>query len=218
MRREIFYQGGFYHIYNRGVDKRTVFCDDKDYERFLLGLNVFNQVESVGNLRDYMRFQTSDVRSSGHRMSERKQLVEIIVYCLLPNHFHFILKQIEKDGVSKFMQKLSNGYTKYFNTKYHRSGVLFQGKYKVKHIDSDEYLLWLSAYINANAEIHKIKPANKHCWSSYSNYVFGKSDLVPVNTRIVMSNFSSGENYQNYLDKIIPVWQERKEIKEYIIE
>jgi len=77
-------------------------------------------------------------------------LVEIIVYCLNPNHYHIILRQVSEGGVSKFMLKLSSGYSSYFNKKNKRSGSLFQGRFKAVHIDSNEYLLYLSAYVNKN--------------------------------------------------------------------
>lgn len=81
-------------------------------------------------------------------------LVEIIAYCLNPNHYHLILKQVSERGIEKFMHKVSTGYTNYFNKKNERSGSLFQGPFKAIHVDSNEYLLYLSAYVNRNHFIH----------------------------------------------------------------
>ncbi len=203
----------YYHIYNRGVDKRRVFLDRRDYERFLLGVIIFNSADSVGSLRDFMRLhalQTSDVWNSRHRRSGSGELVKIIAYCLLPNHFHLILQQTEEKGISKFLQKLVMGYTKYFNTKYQRSGVLFQGKTKSKPVMTDEYLIWLSAYININAEIHKVAKVDKYRWSSWHAYKSSKQEGV-VETGVVLPHFKSRRAYLNYCRRLIPVWQKRKE-------
>ena len=159
MRKTAFANGEFYHIYNRGVDKCDVFVDDADYKRFLLSMNLLNDVENglMQRYRDLKRdglpkVQPSDIRRLD--LGKHDKLVEIICYCLNPNHYHMIVKQKENKGIEKFMQKLGTSYTMYFNKKYKRSGSLFQGKFKSIHIDSNEYLLHLSAYINQNNFIH----------------------------------------------------------------
>ncbi len=211
----IFDNSIYYHIYNRGVDKRRVFLNNKDFERFLLSMVEFNQVGLVGSLRDVLRFQSSDYWNSSSRRTGMDQnddkLVKIIAYCLLPNHFHLILQQLTEGGISKFLQKLMMGYTRYFNIRYNRSGVLFQGKTKSKPIDNDEYLIWLSAYINTNAEIHKIAKADKYRWSSWSYYTGQDRSYVPLDVSKVLAKFSSKKEYRKYCRKLIPVWQERKE-------
>ncbi len=172
MRKIEFANGEFYHIYNRGVDKREVFMDKIDYERFLKSMKEFNCIEPIGSLYEkYLQEKkwTSNVHY-GHSMSISSKLVEIICYCLNPNHYHLILKQLEEKGIEKFMQKVGNGYTKYFNNKYDRSGVLFQGAFKAIHIDSNEYLLYLSAYVNKNNFIHGYDNANWK-YSSLVEYI-----------------------------------------------
>ena len=132
----------FYHLYNRGVDKRKIFLEQRDLERFLAGMDQFNTLKSIGSL------------GRGHSVSTEPKLVKLIAYCLNQNHFHLILEQVANKGIERFMHKLGMGYAKYFNTKYKRSGALFQGKYQVRHVDSNEYLLHLSAYINLNDKAH----------------------------------------------------------------
>jgi len=165
MRKFEFQTGEFYHIYNRGVDKREVFLDKWDYVRFLKSLREFNN-DSIYEQRVYAR--NRELMGLSPEASGLSPLVEFITYCLNPNHFHFLLKQLRDNGIRIFMHKLGTGYTCYFNQKYNRSGSLFQGPFKAIHIKSDSYLLWLSGYINGNAEIHKIAKAENWVWGSYS--------------------------------------------------
>ena len=134
-------RGEIYHILNRGVDKRNIFTNQEEIGRFFECMLTFNSIELAGSL-----YEQSFVKEK----TKNKPLVKFIAYCLLPNHFHFILEQIEKDGISKFMKRLLGGYSWYFNKKHKRSGSLFQGPFKAKHIDSNKYLLHASAYVNLN--------------------------------------------------------------------
>jgi putative transposase len=143
-RRAIFAPGEFYHIYNRGTEKRKIFLNHRDYERFLTLLYLANGEHPV------------DVKRQGSALSELltrdrgKKLVDICAYCLMPNHFHLIIKEVEDGGISKFMQKLITGYTMYFNKTHERNGALFQGKFKSEHINEDRYMLYLIAYVHLN--------------------------------------------------------------------
>ena len=143
-----------YHIFNRGVEKRNVFLTDGDRWRFLQGLYLFNDESTstnllyrleqekgkmhFGTLRDYM----------AEKGVERKPLVRIMADCLRQNHFHLLLEEIQENGISRFMQKLGTGYTKYFNKKYERVGPLFQGPFKAVAIKKDTQLHYILAYIN----------------------------------------------------------------------
>jgi len=151
-----------FHCYNRGVDKRTVFADQQDYIYFLKMLRHFNTSEVVGNLR---------------LLETHKPInppVTILSYCLLPNHYHLILRcNDDTGGLSKYMQRLGGGYTMYFNQKNARSGSLFQGKFKAKHIDSDQYLKHILAYVYHNNIVHDIQDK-----SIYRNSLNTTDDLV----------------------------------------
>ena len=148
MRKVQFVAGEYYHIYNRGVDKRSIVCDHYDANRFVQCLDVFNDTELTGSLYE-LSFAVNKKKS-------KKKLVNIIAYCLNPNHFHLILEQVSPNGISKFMHRISGGYSWYFNNKYKRKGALFQGVFKAKHIADNDYLLHLSAYINLNGRVHKL--------------------------------------------------------------
>lgn len=218
MRKIAFANNEYYHIYNRGVDKREVFSCDLDYARFLDSLVEFNFVIPSGGLYEkYLQEKRTSNVHSRHLMSRNSKLVEIIAYCLNPNHYHLILKQIENKGIEKFMQKLGNGYSKYFNHKYKRSGVLFQGVFKSAHIDSNEYLLLLSAYVNANHEIHDYSEKD-WLYSSLLDYT-GKRDGKLCSKEMILGQFDSnfGE-YEKYVKNNTDYFREKKELEEYILE
>jgi putative transposase len=169
MRRIQFENECFYHVYNRGVDKRAVFNDKFDYLRFLESIREFNRLdpaESLERQRYLKRNPQPEAfqKASGCLLS---YLVEVICYVLMPNHYHLLLKQNTEKGISKFMQKLSMGYTNYFNLKNNRSGYLFQGTYKAIQIRTGDKLNQLSAYIHGNPEIHGIAKAENWIWSSF---------------------------------------------------
>ncbi|KKT39749.1 MAG: Transposase [Candidatus Giovannonibacteria bacterium GW2011_GWA2_44_13b] len=164
MRKVKFTDGEFYHIYNRGTDKRKIFVDENDLERFLQSLREFNNQKPIGSL-----FENSfrDKTKLGNPVTK---LVDIVCYCLNPNHFHLILKQRIDGGLSEFMHRLGSGYTRFFNIKYKRSGVLFQGKFKAKHINSNNYLLRVGTYVNQNNLVHKIRGNfYRSSWLEYAN-------------------------------------------------
>jgi putative transposase len=136
--------GEYYHIYNRGTEKRDIFSSYSDYERFLCLLYLCNG-EIVVDLKRQGR-TLSDVAEIGRGAP----LVDICAYCLMPNHFHLLMREVQEDGISRFMQRLTTGYTMYFNKRHERSGALFQGKFKATHSDNDAYLKYLISYIHLN--------------------------------------------------------------------
>ena len=172
--------GEFYHVYNRGVDRRNVFMDDRDRYRFIHDLYEFNDERSVVNLYRLSESERLLHRLPGRIRKPRKQLVRLIAFVEMPNHYHLLLQQKVDGGISLFMQKLGTGYTMYFNERYERSGALFQGKFKVKHVDQENYLRHLVSYIHANpAPLLKHGSALKrYRWSSYPDYI-GKEKNFP---------------------------------------
>lgn len=148
MLREMnFSTGEYYHIYNRGTDKRSIFMEPHDYKRFDALLYVCNSTESV-NISKHFRQGRSFTELFD--IDRGEQLVDIIAYCLIPNHFHLLIRERSEGGIQKFMMKLSTGYSMYFNKKNKRTGALFESRFKAKYIDSDEYLKYLIAYIHLN--------------------------------------------------------------------
>jgi len=134
----------FYHLYNRGTDKRIIFKSEDDYDRFQLLLYISNSQENI-NTRNLLR-NTDDLYS----YESGQKLVSIKAYCLMPNHYHILATPIIENGLSLFMQKLSTSYAMYFNKKYDRTGTLFEGKFKSQHVGDDRYLKYLFSYIHLN--------------------------------------------------------------------
>jgi|AntRauTorckE6833_2_1112554.scaffolds.fasta_scaffold05346_5 putative transposase len=139
-----FASGEFYHIYNRGVDKRIIYKDLQGYTRFTELLYVANTPKPT-DLRVIRRRH-----ENLYEWDRGDPLVAIGAYCLMPNHFHILLTPLQENGVSTFINKLSTSYAMYFNKKHKRSGALFEGKFKAKHVESDEYLKYLFSYIHLN--------------------------------------------------------------------
>ena len=139
-----FAPGEFYHLYNRGTEKRNIFTNKQDYERFLCLLYLCNG-EVAANINRQGRTFTDLLEPD-----QGKKLVEITAYCLMSNHFHLLVREIQDGGISRFMQKITTGYTMYFNKKYERSGALFQGRFKATHASEDRYLKYLISYIHLN--------------------------------------------------------------------
>lgn len=221
MRKIEFAVGEYYHIYNRGVDKRETFSDVYDYERFLLSMDLLNDIEDglMIEWRDYKKSNANARLNDFLKLSFRKRepLVEIVAYCLNPNHYHFILKQIADKGIEKFMHKLGTSYTKYFNTKQKRSGTLFQGRFKSVYIDSNEYLLYLSAYVNKNNFIHGYNKNDSWQYSSLSDYLGKRNDKL-VKKEVVLEQFENVDQYKEFLEKNALYMKDKKELEKYLIE
>jgi len=221
MRKVKFANDEYYHIYNRGVDKRDVFLDDNDYIRFLNNLREFNS--------EFIREERNMIQSLGTEFDSESEsnsgsadpLVEIIAYCLNPNHYHLILKQVSEKGIEKFMQKMGTGYTNYFNKKYDRSGALFQGKFKAVHIDSNEYLLHLSVYVNRNHFIHNYNAKGEWIYCSAPDYL-GKRNGILCSKNVILDQFGSksefDSDYGRFLEKNAEYFKDKKELEAYTLE
>ena len=213
-RKTIFSNGEFYHVYNRGVDKRDVVSSIVDVERFLQGMEEFNVIEPIGSL-----YENSFLKDKGSLESEasKSKLVNIVAYCLNPNHYHFLLEQVVEKGVEKFMHRLGTGYTKYFNLTHQRTGSLFQGVFKSIHVDSNEYILHLSSYINLNNRVHQLgSEASKLVRSSWQSYL----DFKQKN--IITEQFSNAAEYQDFaieaLESIVARRREERELANMLLE
>lgn len=212
MRNLTFSEKEFYHIFNRGVDKRLLFLEPTDLERFFEGMEQFNNQVTIGSLT---RAVETDPRRHGvstNKMPEK--LVNFIAYAVNPNHFHFILEQVTEKGIERFMHKLSMGYSKYINAKYKRSGALFQGSFKAIHIDSNEYLLWLSAYINLNYKAHKYRHGVS-TKSSWQEYVEENPHTKLCENNIILEQFKNKKDYERFaLEALKSIVERKEQIKE----
>ncbi len=219
-RKVSFVQGEHYHIYNRGVEKRTIFLTDYDYKRFMLLLHVLNTNKNL-KIRDLLKENPFDELL---RIKNEDPLVAIGAYCLMPNHFHLLVTPLTDGGISKFMLKLQTAYSMYFNIKNKRSGVLFQGIFKSQHIDNDKYLKYIYSYIHLNPV--KLKDKNwkefgtknffslkefiqKYKYSSLGEYVNG--DFIIANTKPFPEYDKLYKSKKEYFKNMIDDWLNYKD-------
>ena len=193
LRTVTFVANEYYHVYNRGSEKRTIFQSPRDYNNFL-----------------------QRVKENSQKFS-----AEILCYCLMPNHYHFLIRQNTDLSIAKFMNAIQLGYAKYFNTKYERVGPLFQGRFKAKLIGTDEYLLHLSAYIHRNPiadtrdsgnpedSRNLIKRLHVYPYSSYREYL--RMVTVKVSKPNTVLEYFSKTNprltYQSFVEGFIPDYE-----------
>lgn len=164
MRTVQFSLGELYHVYNRGVDKRSIFKDSRDFKRFVLCLRMLNQEETIKSFHLLLK-EEKEVLRKCHTF--KKPLVRFHTYCINQNHFHFLLEPLQEGGVQKFMHRVGTSYTKYFNERHKRTGSLFQGTYKAVHVDTHAYFMHISSYITWNNNIH---PGLNKKWLEEMNY------------------------------------------------
>lgn len=201
-RRIVLANNQIYHIYNRGVDKRDISCNSKDSDRFIRDMLAFNTGQPI-RLRDNRYTLQTQQKDSLDIFSYDDPLVEIIAYCLNPNHFHLMLRQMSDGGISEFMKRLSGGYTWWFNDKYKRSGSLFQGRFKSEHVNSDSYLLRLSVYVNLNFRVHGYeKDISNRIRSSWSEFV-GDSLREMCAKDIILDLFGTKKEYKQFAEQSV---------------
>jgi len=193
--------GEYYHICNRAVNKQTIFHDTRDYFRFLFLILYFQSpmvFQQLGRLvKDFVLSRALDIK--GEVVKKRK--IELVAFCIMPNHFHLIVKELEEAGIATHMQRVLTAYSKYYNTKYEKSGHVFQGPYRAIHISDDPQLKYLSAYIHRNPRelVGWLNKVDKYQWSSYQDYI-GENRwgdlLVPD---IVLGQFKNKERYHEFV-------------------
>lgn len=205
--------GEIYHIFNRGIEKRPVFRSSKEYKRCL---------ETV----DFYRFAQLPIRYS-HFINlgdkRKKQLlgmltsceVSVLAFCLLLNHFHFILKQEKKGGISRFVSNITNSYTKFFNTKHERIGPLFQGAFKAVRVETEDQLVHLSRYVHLNPltgfQVND-NQLGRYPWSSLPEYLNPSYGHIS-NPELVLSRFKNREEYRKFVHDQINYARELEKVK-----
>lgn len=201
-----------YHVFNRGVEEREIFLDKRDYSRFL-DSSVYYQKANPPTRYSFRK------RVDKRPLLDLENLVDIICYCLMPNHFHFLLKQTKDKGISLFISRLINSYTRYFNTRHQRKGHLFQGPFKAVRVENDEQLVHVSRYIHLNPVTSFLAedPGDYH-FSSYSEYFRKKSMGGTCQSELVLSQFSSIRDYQRFVLNQKDYARNLEKIKKFIME
>lgn len=211
--REPFDSAAFYHVYNRGVDKRQIFKCEGDFQRFCESLYLFNDANykhkgGRGIQRDIL------LAASEVLQIDQDPLVSVVSYCLVPNHFHLLLLARKPAGISKFLHNVEMGYSKYFNKKYDRTGTLFESPFKALPVDLKEHLQLLPRYIHLNALDgtgidwrHGVATnwdqakaiLDSFAWSSHDLYA-GRSQFLPIIDELIVREwFPTPDDYWKYL-------------------
>lgn len=194
-----------YHLYNRGVDKRTIFPNPSYYSRFLSTLkHSLNFDYPFSSLINRLKKATT----AGKKASILKEMegyrinppLEIVSFCLMPNHYHLAVKQLTEEGISKFVHKIATGYTRYFNIRNERSGRLFETTYKAKLIESEEQLIHLSRYHHLNPQkiAHTKEELTNYPWSSFRYYLNDRTHSF-INSEPVLSHFTGPQEYVDFV-------------------
>lgn len=202
-----FVKDGYYHIYNRGVEKRIIFADTQDYKVFLKYLKEYlSPPSNIENLKTAIIVQGTSLKKIVRQHKNYNDKIILVAYCLIPNHFHLLINQKETRIMENFMKSLVTRYSMYFNKKYNRVGPLFQGIYKAALISDDSYLLHLSRYIHLNP-----KEYTKNLVDTYSSYAdfLGSRKAKWINPKIILDFFNKDvaqglkkiNSYKDFVEK-----------------
>lgn len=212
----------YYHIFNRGINSQTIFSDDRDYQRALELVQYYRFSSSKTRFSQLIR-QPRELKldSLDKLTKEGNCLVEVLAYCLMPSHFHLLLKQEQESGISKFLADFQNSYTRYFNTRHIKFGPILQGPFKAVLVENDNQLAHLSRYIHLNpyaSEIVKSKnDLEQYPWSSFSEYI--KETLNSIcKPEEVLSHFKGRSDYQQFVIDHADEQLEIKRIEHLIID
>lgn len=211
-----------YHVFNRGVASLPVFFTRRDYKRALLTLAYYQNTSPP--IR-YSKLLTLSQALRGELLQKLKKeenfLVEIIAHCLMPNHFHLLLRQLKEGGISKFVGNFTNSYTRYLNTKTKRSGPLFGGKFKAVRAETEEQLLHLTRYIHLNPYtgyiVSEIASLKSYPYSSFPEYLQPATHNLSNPTQI-LGTFKSLKSYKNFVTDHADYQRQLGNIKHLLLE
>ena len=214
--------GEIYHIFNRSIARQPIFLSDTYYQRASEVLSYYNNLNPPVRYSFFYRLPYSVKNEIIEGLNkENQKLVQILAYCLMPNHVHFLIKEITDKGITTFMRKLQNSYAKYFNTRNNRSGSLFQSMFKAVRVLTDEQLIHVARYIHLNPVtgyiLKNIEELSTYPWSSYRIYVGNQTSEV-VNTDLVLSLFSSKEKFIEFTKDQVDYQRELDKIKHLLLE
>lgn len=202
--------GEYYHVYNRGVGKKNIFHTDKDRSRFLFLLLVLQAPVVLKNMSRRIKefsenfdiYQVLDKSEIQNILEDR--YVELISFSLMPNHFHMQVKECKEGGISKYLHRILTAYTMYYNIRNESFGHLFQGPYKIVHMEDDLQLMHCSCYIHRNPlEIGcKLSDLHEYYWSSYLDHVGDNRWGGLLNGSILLERFSGkgSDTYKNFVE------------------
>lgn len=214
--------GQIYHVLNRGISFQPTFTTRWDFRRTIEIMRYYQNQKPPLRYSQFLALSNTRRKEVFEKLAEKKQfLVEIIAYCLMKNHFHFMLRQVVKNGISKFMSNFTNSYTRYYNVKNERSGPLFQGKFKAIRVETDEQLLHLSRYIHLNPYASYVtktlKKLENYSFSSFPEYL-GKSRINFCSKEAILDHFKNLKAYKKFVFDQADYQRELDKIKHLALE
>jgi putative transposase len=212
--------GQIYHVFNRGINRCPTFTSKKEYFR---ALDTFRYYQFSGlphSLSKYLNLEIEKKHGIVNRINSEDKIITIFCYCLMPNHFHLLIRQEKDKGISRFMSNIQNSYTRYFNTRNNRDGSLFLDQFKAVLIETDEQFLHVSRYIHLNPFtsyiIKSLDDLEKYPWSSYQSYIKSEQNIVDIS--YILSNFINGEEYRKFVVDQADYQRRLKEIEHLILD
>lgn len=214
--------GEIYHIFNRSVAHQPIFLTDTYYQRAYEVLSYYNKLNPPVRFSHFSRLPTPLKNEILENLNKDDQkLVQILAFCLMPNHVHFLIKEITEKGITTFMRKFQDSYAKYFNTKTERSGSLFQSMFKAVRILTDEQLLHVTRYIHLNPVtafiLKNIEELSNYPWSSFPIYI-GKQSSDIISTDEILGFFSSKDKFIKFTEDQVDYQRKLDKIKHLLLE
>lgn len=195
--------GEVYHVFNRSVARQPIFLNKNDYQRALESINYYRYQKLPLRFSHFKRLSLELRKQFTEKyMTNNKTILEILAYCVMPNHIHFLLRASEQGGIQDFMRNLQNSYSKYFNVKRKRSGALFQAMFKAVRIESDEQLIHVSRYIHLNPVTSFLtdkESLSSYVWSSFNDYISDQQGPLFVSSKLVSDQFKSRKSYREFV-------------------
>lgn len=220
-RKIVFSNGYVYHVFNRGIDRRDIFTEFREYKRALELIKYYKYQYTPVSYSKLLQ-QPKEIRGDVlKKLKKNNTYVDILAYCLMPNHFHFMLQQNTDKGVPIFISNFSNAYTKYFNTKHERNGPLLEGVFKAVFVETDEQLIHLSRYIHLNPVVSSIigeVDIHKYKWSSFPEYISLLDNDRVANDDLVLRIVGSKEKYREFVVDHVDYARRLRLIKHLVIE
>lgn len=220
IRKVVFRNDEIYHVFNRGLDRRSIFTDKNEFER-VQKLIKFYKHKDIPIRFSQVNHQPIEIKERMLKnLYKSERIIDILAHCIMPNHFHFLLKQTDDKGISTFIANIANAYTKYFNTKHKRSGNLLEGVFKAVHIETEEQLIHVSRYIHLNPVASSIIPDGElenYQWSSYPEYLSLSKEEISQK-ELILSMFKSVRDYREFVNDQIDYAKQLDAIKHLILE
>lgn len=221
LRKQVLATNEIYHVLNRGVASQPIFNSVRDRRRFLDLVDFYRFADPLMSFSSYLKLE-KEVRDRyiTNLREQGKTKIEIFSYCLMPNHFHFLLRQVVEEGILKTLSNVQNAYAKYINLKNRRAGPLFQSRFRAVRVETDEVFLHVSRYIHLNPSTAYIVNAgslDSYEWSSYPEYL---GHRVPrfINREDVLKMSGGIDNYKKFVFNQLDYQRELDKIKHLVLE